>query len=391
MKVLYVLKRYPQTSQTFVIRELLGLERAGVDIGIDSLGPSDAAIRHPEVDEVKAAVRHLPKRPQLRDVWPTHLRLALRRPVVYIRAARAARSRDWRRFVQAGLVAGRVRREGIDHLHAHFASAACEVARDAAALAGVTYSVTAHAKDVFHDKHAGLLAERVEGAATVVTVSAHNAEHLRTVLPTANVVHVANAVALPMYSGPSANGPVLCVARLVAKKGIDTLIQSISDVRLTWPDVMLEIIGDGELREELEALADRLGLGDNVRFVGAVDSHAVSEAYARASMMVLPCRVTADGDRDGLPTVLVEALACGLPVISTNVVGIPELVRHERTGLLVEPDDPGALSNAILKLHHDAALARDLGERGRDLVATDYDPATSARALAAVFTAGGAR
>ncbi|MEK7422324.1 MAG: glycosyltransferase [Actinomycetota bacterium] len=392
-KVLYVLKRYPQLSQTFVVRELTELERRGTVIGIEALGPQASGPVHPEVDLVQASVRYLPRRPLLRHrgTRRAHLRVASRRPIVWLRTARTARGGDWRRFVQAGLVADRVRREGFTHLHAHFATAAAEVARDAALLAGCTFSVTAHAKDIFHAEHAPHLARRVQGAAAVVTVSDFNLRHLGHVLPDVAVVHVPNGVALEPDAGSAPHGPVLCVARLVSKKGIDTLIEAATVLTERCPTIRIEIAGDGELRPELEALAERLQLTDTVTFLGSLSSVEIDLAYRRASMMVLPCRIDADGDRDGMPTVILEAMARGVPVVSTNVIGIPEVVQNEHTGLLVPPDQPAALAAAIAELWLDQRQASALGRAGRRLVGERFDPQRSADLLRDVFAEAASR
>lgn len=393
-RVLYVLKRYPQLSQTFVVRELLELERAGLQVGIEALGPQASGPEHPEVAGVRAAVRYLPRRPQLRDrgARGVHLRLALRAPRLWLRTAAAARRNgEWRRFVQAGLVADRVRREGWTHLHAHFATAAAEVARDAAAFAGVPFTVTAHAKDIYHHEHAPHLARRLRDAAAVVTVSQFNVAHLVATLPHDRVVHVPNGITLEAPGEIPAHGPIVCVARLVAKKGVDTLLHAVADLAPGEPDLRLEIAGGGELSDELEALAADLGIADRVSFLGSLSSTEIDAAYRRASMFVLPCRIDADGDRDGMPTVILEAMSRALPVISTDVIGIPEVVEDGRTGLLVPPDDAGALAAAIGKLWGDPDAARDLGTEGRRLVADKFDPQRSAHLLADVFASAADR
>ncbi len=387
-KVLYVLKRFPQLSQTFVIREILELEAIGVTVGIDALGPVADGPQHSDVDAVRAEVRYVTRKPKLGDneVWPIHLRLAARRPLRWARAAIAARRHgDWRRFVQAGLVAERVRREGFGHIHAHFASAASEVSRDAAALAGVSFSVTAHAKDIFHESHVAHLARRLDGAAAVVTVSDYNVRHLNQTLPQLPVVHIANGVPVAEPTAPVAGGPVLCVARLVDKKGIDTLIIAVASLRERCPGLLLEILGTGEELANLQQLTDDLKCNDRVRFLGAQPFDQVDAAYRRCSMVALPCRIGADGDRDGLPTVIVEALGRGIPVISTSIIGIPEVVQHERTGLLVEQDDSAALTDAIARLWHNPALAAELGAAGAKLVGNEFNPRRSAIKLSNVF------
>lgn len=388
MRVLYVLKRYPRLSETFIVNEIAELERSGAHIGVDALLPPEDGPRHPDVARVRAAVRYLPRRPRLRQraVAGQHLALAARHPLRWIAEARRARRQDsWRRFLQAGLVARRVRAEGWQSIHGHFATAAAEVAGHAARLAGVPFTITAHAKDIYTDDNAPRLAARLAGAGAVVTVSEHNRDHLRGALPAATVRLVRNAVSTPALSEAAATGDILTVARLVEKKGIDLLIRAFALVAATHTEPTLTVVGDGPLREELTALARELGVADRVAFLGALPSTAVHQAYLRSAMVVLPCRISADGDRDGLPTVLVEALARGRPVISTDVVGIGELVRDGQTGLLVTPESPEALATAMTRLLDDPTLGRRLGEEGRRLVSRDYDPERAALALAAVF------
>jgi glycosyltransferase involved in cell wall biosynthesis len=386
--VLYVLKRFPRLSETFVLRELLELEAQGERILIDALLPPEGGPAHPEVASLRAPVRYLPRRARLRQppVALAHLRVALRSPLVWARlAARARRHRIWRRFVQAGVTADRARREGARHLHAHFATAAADVARDAAALAAVPFTVTAHAKDIFHADHAPQLARRLEGVSAVVTVSEHNADHLRGVLNGVPVHHIPNGVrAAP--AGPAARGgPLLYVGRLVAKKGVDVLIDACALLRSELPELDVEIVGGGPLAEELAARARRSGVSDRIHFLGPQPADVVDAAFRRSSLVALPSRIDEHGDRDGMPTVLVEALARGVPVVATDLVGIPEVVRDGETGLLVPPDDPPALAAAIARLVRDPELARELAARGRALVAERFDPSRSAQLLGALF------
>lgn len=390
MSVIYVLKRYPRLSETFVVREIAELEARGLEIGIEALLPPEPGPVHPDVATVRARVRYLPRRPRLRrrgdGVLGAHAAIAARRPVAWSReAVRARRAGTWRRFLQAGLVARRVRRENARSLHAHFATAAAEVAGHAAALAGVPFTVTAHAKDIYTQENAARLPGRVERARAVVTVSDHNRAHLLSVLPRADVRVVRNGVALRDPVGPSEGGPVLCVARLVEKKGLDLLVDAIALLAPARPGLRLELIGGGPLMEELRARAGAAGVDGVISFRGPLSPADVEQAYRRCAMVALPCRIGDDGDRDGMPTVIVEALAHALPVVTTDVVGIGELVRHRRTGLLVPPEDPAALAAAIAELLDDGALARRLGAAGRRVVAGEYDPARSAAALAGVL------
>ena len=423
MKVLYVLKRYPRLSETFVVREILGIEERGVPVLVDALMAPEEEPRHPEVDRVKAAVRYLPRRPRRAPVAGALARLVVRRPLPValevVRTTRRARDlgrrgdpgtarKAWRQLGQAVLVADRVRAEGVTHVHCHFATAACEVGVPAAAMAGVPSSVTVHAKDLYHRDNVDELHRRVAHASAVVTVSRYNLEHLDDVLGrrpsghgvaeaspaapsprsrstgTPVLAHVPNGVALGAvneHGVGNREAPVLCVSRLVRKKGVDTLLRALAVASPTDPWLRLEVIGSGPLADELVQLAAELGVADRVSWLGPQPADVVERAYARAGVVALPCRIDGDGDRDGLPTVLVEALARGIPVVSTDIVGIPELVRHGETGLLVPPDDPHALARALADLRSDACLARRLGTQGRELVRAAYDPGASAEHL----------
>ena len=240
MKILYVLKRYPRLSETFVVREILGVEALGVAVVVDALLPPEDEPRHPEVDGVRAAVRYLPRRPAW---WGDRLAVALAgllvtHPFEVCRSARSAwrdqragDSRAMRRWRHAVLVADRCRRERVTAIHAHFATGAAQVAVPAGQMAGVPVTVTAHAKDIFHVANADELPRRLAGVAAVVTVSAFNVQHLRQVVPGTPVVHIPNGVALGPVAGAKVgarSAPVLVVSRLVAKKGIDTLLDAIA-------------------------------------------------------------------------------------------------------------------------------------------------------------------
>ncbi len=391
--VLYVLKRYPRLSETFITRELLELEAIGCRLGVDSLMPQEDGPRHADVDRVRAEIRYLPRHPKLTDrvILVAHLRNGMRRPLRWSRLAVTARRKGgWWQFLQAGLVADRVKRESFDSLHAHFATAAADVARDASALSGRPFTITAHAKDIYHDDNAGSLPDRVRGAATVVTISAFNMRHLASNLPGSTLAMVPNGVpgrppAVPTPPGNGDSGPVLCVARLVEKKGVDVLIDAVALLTAAHPHLVVEIIGGGPLDEALRAQAKAASVDKVIRFLGPQPSDVVDAAYLRCAMVVLPCRVAANGDRDGMPTVILEAMARGLPVISTTVVGISEAVKPGVTGLLVQPDDPAALAGAIDELLQDADARIRLGAAGRALVRSHYDPGRSAALLFDVF------
>ena len=180
---------------------------------------------------------------------------------------------------------------------------------------------------------------------------------------------------------PVPDAPVLAVARLVPKKGIDSLVHACALAAANGHPFALNVIGDGPLLPELRALATSLGVDDRVVFRGVCSPDEVSHAYAHCSAVAVPCRIAADGDRDGLPVVLIEAMGRGLPVVSTSVVGIPELVRHDENGLLVAPDDPRALAEALSRLRRDPALAARLGSEAARTIERDHHPERASEEL----------
>ena len=214
-----------------------------------------------------------------------------------------------------------------------------------------------------------------------MTVSRHNVEHLLQRLPGSAIRYIANGVPTEPETADKPCGTILCVARLVPKKGIDTLIRAAAQIRAELPHSRIEIAGGGPELAALQELAEELGVADAVTFLGPLTAPDVAAAYERATVVAAPCRVDASGDRDGLPTVLLEAMARGIAVVSTNVVGIPELVHDNESGLLVPPDDPGALASAIIAVVRDRSLRTRLAAAGRQVVAAEYNPANSVSAL----------
>ncbi len=356
LKVLYVLKRFPRLSETFILAEMLRLERIGVEIGVESLRSAEIGSRHPEVSDLRAEVRYVPAGPG--DRVPR-------------------------------MIADRARTEGFQHIHAHFATSAAETAIAAARLAGLPVTVTCHAKDIFHSAYASALADRLAGVSGLVTVSDYNRRHLEAGVPGVPVHLVYNGIAHAPQTEPNPRGPILCIARLVEKKGVDLLIRATAELARKDAAVRVEVVGDGPMRSQLEALVASLGLTQAVSFLGALTSPEVDAAFRRASMFVLPCRIDQSGDRDGMPTVLGEAMSRQLPLISTDLVGIPELIRHGETGLLVPPDDHLALAAAVETLRNDPILAGELAAKGKAHSQTLLDPVVATDRLVKVFRKGG--
>lgn len=373
-RVHYVLVRFPKLSETFVLSEMLGLEQLGCEVSVDTLEDPLDEPRDGRLAALRATVRRVPDRPPARALLGVHLRLAARRPAAWLSGAwRALRERDWPGFLRAGVVAGHAQREGADLLHVHFAYYSADVARAAGGLAGLPVTLYAHANDIWSAYNAPELARRLGGARAVATCSRYNAEHLRRVAPAVPVTYLPLGIALAAPVERDRGGPLLFVGRLVDKKGADLALRALAAARLERPSLRLELIGSGPKEAELQALAAELGLESAVRFRGLLAPAEVEAAYERCSGVVLPVRVAADGDRDGLPTVLLEAMARALPVVSMRVIGIPELIRDGETGLLAPPEDVDALAACLVRLHAEPELGERLGRAARDAIAAEHE------------------
>jgi colanic acid/amylovoran biosynthesis glycosyltransferase len=379
MRIGYVVKRFPRYSETFVVTEVLAHEAAGWEVEIFSLRPPNDTHFQDLLARVRAPVRYLPSegtRPV--DFWAALQEAGRTLPGAWtaLESLQGAASGD---VYQALLLALEVRRRGIEHLHAHFATVATDVARLAARLADVPYSFTAHAKDIFHETvQPEDLRRKLEDAAAVVTVTDFNLAYLRAGFgaAAARVRRVYNGLELDRfpYSEPGARPRrVVAVGRLVEKKGFDVLLESAALLSARGVDFTVDLIGGGELEAPLRKRVHELGLGGRIRLRGPQPQAEIARAVSEAAAFAAPCVVGRDGNRDGLPTTLLEAMALGTPCVSTDVTGIPELVRDGETGLLVPQNDAAALAAALERLLAEPALRIALAARARQRIEEDFD------------------
>ncbi len=354
MRLLFVLDQWPELSETFVVNELQALRRLGHDVRVQTAQP--AAHANPEApDDVDVHVLARDARARgVRDL----LWLLRRRPLACARDV-AARRRwgraEWARPLRA-LAPGarRIVERGDEHLHAHFAAGAALDAMRLAALTGRTFSVTAHAYDIFLTPRN--LREKLARADAVFTGCDYNVAYLRRAVPEANLHKIVMGVDVTAFarSAPLPQGrTVLAIGRLVEKKGFDVLVEALAQL----PDVRLRILGDGPLRAPLEVQAARCD--GRVEFLGSRAPAEVRAELERADVLAMPCVVARDGDRDSMPVVVKEAMAMGLLVVASDEVGLPECVLAP-WGFLAPPGDAGALAAGLR-----AALALDPGARRR--------------------------
>lgn len=402
-RVIYLTRSWPRLSQTFIVNEILALERRGVRLDIFALEPSGEAIRQPGVDRVQAPVAYLHRA----GGWREHLEVAAGSPREYLTtAAFALRRRDlssgyatatsWECFrfavhLARHVMSVRAAGDSIAHVHAHFAHDPALVALFLHRLTGLAFSITAHARDLYQIPRRSLR-ERARAASEVLTCCRANVRYLRSELDPPSfakvrVIHhgvdLEQFVPVSEQSGRS-DVHVLSVGRLVEKKGFPDLLQACKLVAAEHP-FTLTIFGDGPLRAELEQLREELGLGEVVVLAGEHDSSAIVAAMHGADIFAITPYVTADGDRDGVPNVIVEALASGLPVLSTDVGGVAEAVRHGHNGYLAAPHDITEIARHLRELVADAGLRQRMGVAARTTAEEEFDVDRAAAELVGVF------
>lgn len=391
MKVAYIVSLFPKLSETFILREMIGLETLGHRITVVSLKRENEPVVHKEAALFRDRTIHPGS---LVAVILGSAATALRHPLLVLRiVARIAISHagGGRGFhpvamltclalVPAALyLARRLRAEGIQHVHAHWASYPALVAWIIGRVSGIPYSVTAHAHDLFLPNP--MLAEKVRDAAFFATISEFNRALLiqacgSGALDRLRLIRCGIPLAEFPYGDPSrAEEPahVVSVGRLVDYKGFDVLIRACGILRDRGVAVRLTIVGEGPERRSLEALVGELNAAGMVTFAGSRRQEEVRGIMRNAALFALACVKGKDGQQDGIPIVLMEAMALGLPVVSTRLSGIPELVKDGQTGLLARPGDAGHLAAAMERLLQDDELAASLRRDARTWVEIEFD------------------
>lgn len=391
MKVGYVVKRYPRFSETFIVSEILAHERAGLKVEIFALGfPAEERFQD-SVAHVRGAVTYLmADRLKAEEFWQGLHAASRVLPGMWTALEKLADD-EVQLVYQAVQLARAVRERAITLLHAHFATAATTVARLAACFAGVPYTFTAHAKDIFHESVRNEdLGRKISDAAACVTISEYNLEHLREQYGTAaaRVRRIYNGLDLSgfPYSSPAERAPlILGVGRLIEKKGFSYLLDACALLVDRGVPFTCRIIGEGDQDASLRGRIAHLGLEKWVEMLGAQPQREVIRHLREAAVFAAPCIVGTDGNRDGLPTVLLESMALGTPCVSTDVTGIPEVLHHEETGLMVPQHDSEALAGALETLLADGSFRTHLAQRARRLIEEEFDVHQNATCIRQVF------
>lgn len=401
--IVVLLKGYPRLSETFIAQELLGLEKAGFDLRLVSMRRPTDKKRHPVHDEIKAPVHYLPE--YLHEEPIRVLRAlfkAMRRPGFkqalsgFFADLRRDMTRNRvRRFGQAAVLATEWP-EDAHWLHAHFIHTPASVARYTSQLTGVPWSCSAHAKDIWVSPD-WELGEKLSAMQWVVTCTQAGFEKLQRLAGQKGRVHLSyhgldlkRFGTLPrppsLADGTDPENPVriLTVGRAVEKKGFDILLQALGHLPkdLHW---RLDHVGGGEKISPLKALAKKLGLDDRITWNGPMDQAEVLQLYRQSDIFALACRIAANGDRDGLPNVLVEAASQRLMCLSTNISGVPELLENGRNGMVVPPEDPKAFAAALEGAIRDPKMRQRLAEAAEARVRQDFNFQDSVDQLGTLF------
>jgi glycosyltransferase involved in cell wall biosynthesis len=388
-----IVHRFPKLSQTFIAQEVRLLEERGLELEILARRVWKRDLGDPIVSGIRAPLQSLPG-PRKARFWWGNLSALAHRPLGYVgtlaRAARDARRfpdrRRLQRFLEAGWLVGARRAGrpgGLRHVHCHFFGPSAEVGAYAARIAGIGCTLVAHPSPDIYTSSPELLRDLVGAAEAVMTCTANSAAYLRSQpgVDPGRIHVVYHGIDTRRFSpaetaAPSAVAQLVAVAQFIPKKGYACLFRAVSLLERAGVRFRFRVFGKGPLEGELHQLVTSLGLDDYVEFCGQVSSDEVARALSSCDLFLCGSRQSEEGDRDGIPNSLAEAMAAGVPVVATRVAGIPELVEDGISGVLVAPDDPQALYEAAAKLLHDRSQARRVGEGARRRVLDFFDSRT---------------
>jgi len=391
----YVLKGYPRISETFISNEILLLEKMGFELHLFPMRRPRENFSHASVKKIKARVDYLPTElfaDFCRLISP-NIFLAVKRPSAYRRTLQisaegiqknkgtVASLATLKHLLQAGYLTNNIllKERNIVHLHGHFAHSPTSVTQFASFLSGTPFSFTAHAKDIYTtDKKK--LRRKIEHARFITTCTNYNEVYLKTVAGNSStpIFCIYHGIDIDLFQPQGQTCPVvpyqiLTVARMTEKKGLPTLYKALKILYESEVQFHHTLIGDGDDREKILALISSLGLNSCCEWVGTQTHEKVLQHFSKSDLFVLPCEIAKSGDRDGIPNVLVESLAMGVPALSTEVSAIPEILLNDRTGITVPPSDPDQIAQAVKRMLTDHVLRRKLITNGRKYVEAEFD------------------
>lgn len=400
----YILKGYPRISETFISNEILLLEQLGFKIVLFPMRHPREDFCHDSVKQIQAEIHYLPTemlRNFLQLIVPNFL-LAIRQPrrffnafaIALKRFSRTRKTATFKHLFQAGFMVNNhlLKATEITHLHGHFAHSPTSVTMFASLLSGIPFSFTAHAKDIYTSNQKQLR-EKIAKAQFVVTCTRYNANYLKEIAgPLATPIHcIYHGIDTTLFQSqgarPNCTPPynLLTIARITEKKGLPTIYRALAKLQGDGVNFSHVLIGDGDDRETILSLIKELGLEGKCIWLGTKTHKEVLHQFRKSDLFLLGCKIAKNGDRDGIPNVLVESLAMGVPALATNVSAIPELIHNKTTGLIVPPGDSTAMAEGIMQLLTDSSLRQEVIDKGQSYVKEQFDNKELAVDLANIF------
>jgi len=428
MKLAYVINIFPKLSESFILNEIVELLKNGHDVLIFSIIKPWEEVVHDDVDKYQILERthyfsfknifkiniiHFSKyliyviiqdlldfktfnqkasKPKAIQKKKSILTLIqkIKSQIYEIRRFYIVSIHRFILYLKLAFFATIIEKNDVELIHTHFATMG-SIAGRLSKMLRLPYTLTAHAFDIYQNPDVAELHKVIEGAKSVITISEYNKNYLNDEIDIKNRIDVIRCgIDLDKFNSKiklktGDRIKMLTVARLVEKKGIEYLIKAIPMVIKEMPDSELIIVGSGPLNDYIHKLVHDLGVGDYVQFRGDASDSELMRCYEDADMFILPCIIVENGDRDGIPVVMMEAMAMGLPVVSTDVSGIPELVESGVSGMLVPPKDEKAIADAIIKICKDGELRVGMGKEGRKIIERKFDITFEAEKLLGVF------
>lgn len=399
-RIAYIMSRFPKITETFILYEILALEGRGVPVDVHPLLREREAVIHPEAARLMERIRFHPFLSW--EIVAANMSWLVTRPSAYLGVLVEVLGGTWGSlnffvgavgiFPKSALLAREMQRAGVHHVHAHFATHPAVAALVIHRLTGIPFSFTVHGHDLHVEKR--MLAEKVAAAKFVVSVSNYNRD---TIIATCGdgvrskirVVHcgIDGTVFQPVARAPRAGEPlrILCVGRFDEVKGHPVLVEACRKLAERGVPFVCDVVGEGPLRRSVEERIREAGLGEHVRVLGARPRLEVVRLLGEADIFALPSVMAENGEREGIPVALMEAMATGLPVVASRLSGIPELVEHGISGLLTPPGDATEFADALQSLAGDSALRERLGRAGRAKVLAEFDLGRNVDALATLL------
>ena len=393
------MSRFPHLSETFILREMNELSRIGWQISLYPIILQNQKVIHDEAQLWISRVKNIPFISL--TIVLENVRVFLKRPVKYMRilgrslwenhSSLKFALRAIALFPKAVYTGRQMQMEGIQHIHSHYATHPAFVAWVIHQMTGISYSITVHAHDIF--VCTAMLETKIQDAAFVAAISEYNRAYLAKLLGAwvLEKTHLVHCGIEPSRFQERQHVDIvdpleiISIGSLQPYKGFQYLIRACADLRDRGISYRCRIIGGGESQSQLEKLISELDLTEQVKLLGPLPQHTVSDLLPKADCYVQPSVITPSGKMEGIPVSIMEALACALPVVATAISGIPELVIHDETGYLVPPMDSSALADAIANIYWDAQRAGQLGRNGRKLVLREFELSSNVKALAHLF------